>query len=198
MNSEHSRKLLNHLAKAQDRIKNRDHSYQKLEKEIKEIRKIPSAPAQKRKLTQALRKLQSAMVDVIEAEKTMKFSRKSKTAEEIAMERKILALESRFNDYLAFRKERLKRFEQLEKMVEKKTQKPAANQDNAIRNSPGQKKPEKAPAPKKKSNEKPGLEDIKRKISSLKKKIKNTKMPKKKKTEIENKINEYTKRLKNL
>ncbi len=195
----HKFKLFNYLAKASRRINDKEEAYKKLEKEIRKVKVIGAEKdtkpaAQKRKLGLALKGLRKSMIEVIEAEKMMKFMRRAKTAEEIAMENMIVELEGKLDSYIDFREKKLKRFEELEKKVAETVEKPEL--------LPSPKPVAEEKLPMKISEKKAGKEAvaaIRKEISALKGRLsklkKSKKYPKAKLAAIEKKIKEYNKRL---
>ncbi|MEA3515004.1 MAG: hypothetical protein U9R34_05995 [Nanoarchaeota archaeon] len=198
----HKLRLVDYLARAHKRISNAEKTYSKLNHKIKQIQDIEEdksakTPAQKRELEVALNDLRKAMIEVIEAEKTMKFMRSTKSSEEIAIEKKILGMEAKLNDYLQYREKRLKKFEELEKKI-------AAEQPNADLLAPPKPVPEsKLPAKIPEAKAETGLlADIKKTVVRLNNTLqilkKDKKYPEAKLAELENKLNKYIKRVKDL
>lgn len=199
---QHKLRLVDYLARAHKRINKTEETYSNLNQKIKKVQDIGEGtsakiPVQKRKLERALNDLRKAMIEVIEAEKTMKFMRNTKSAEEIAIEKKILGMEAKLNDYLQYREKRLKKFEELEKKV-------AAEQPKTTLLAQPKPVPERK-LPAKIPEAKAGigfLADIKKTVVRLNNTIqvlkKDKKYPKAKLAELENKLNKYIKRVKDL
>lgn len=122
----HKVRLADYLARAHKRISDREESYENLEKEIVKVKKVGigsgKEATKKRKLTVTLKDLKNAMIEVIEAEKMMEFMHRSKSSEELAVEKKIFVLEEKLNKYIILRNRRLKRFEELENKIKNAAQ----------------------------------------------------------------------------
>lgn len=198
----HNLRLVDYLARAHKRINNAEKTYSRLNQKIKQIKdmgedKSVKIPAQERKLEVALNDLRKAMIEVIEAEKTMKFKRSTKSAEEIAIEKKIIGMEAKLNSYLQYREKRLKKFEELEKKIA--AEQPKADLLVPPKPVPSNKLPAKSPEAKAETGL---LADIKKTIVRLNNTLqilkKDKKYPKAKLAELENKLNKYIKKVKDL
>ena len=176
----HKVKFAKYLAKAHNRINDRKESYNKLDKEIDKVRKVGlevkklSETTRKRKLSSALNQLKKSMTEVIEAEKMMEFMHRTKSAEELTIEKKIMALEGKLNKYLITRQEKLDRFRELEKKLHKSARPISLPEPEPVKkeNLPVKidKSKPKLPTVKKRS-EKEIKNEIKKKISQMEKTI---------------------------
>ena len=197
----HKVRLVDYLSRAHNRINAAEESYSKFDELIKKVQDIggeakAKTPAKKRKLEAALNDLRKAMIEVIEAEKKMKFMRTTKSAQEIAIEKKILGMEGKLNDYLQYREKRMKRYKELEKKVADEKQK--AKLLEPPKPIPEERLPAKVPA---KADPKL-LVDLKNSVVRLNDTLevlkKDKKYPKARLIELENKLNKYNKRIKDL
>ena len=197
----HKVRLVDYLSRAHNRINVAEESYSKFDEQIKKVQEIggeakAKTPAQKRELEVALNDLRKAMIEVIEAEKNMKFMRTTKSAQEIAIENKILRMEGKLNDYLQYREKRMKRYKELEKKVADEKQK--AKLLEPPKPIPDEKLPAKIPA----KTDPKLLVDLKNSVVRLNDTLEVLKKDKKHPTarlaELENKLNKYNKRIKDL
>lgn len=197
----HKVRLVDYLSRAHNRINVADESYSKFDEQIKKVQEIggeakAKTPVQKRELEVALNDLRKAMIEVIEAEKNMKFMRTTKSAQEIAIEKKILGMEGKLNDYLQYREKRMNRYKELEKKVAEERQKEKLLEPP--KPIPEEKLPVKIPA-KADPNLLAELKNSVVRLSAILEVLKKDKKhPQARLAELENKLNKYKKRIKDL